>query len=70
MLQRSCYTAAMEAREKTSLGMTPKTKIALERLKLRLRASGIARSIATESAIVECLILTANFEELLSYLER
>jgi hypothetical protein len=60
----------MEAREKTSIAMTPKCKLALERLKLRLRTSGVARSVATESAIVEALILHANFEELLAYLSR
>lgn len=60
----------MEAREKTSITMLPKTKIALERLKLRLRSAGVSRSIATESAIIETLILTADFEGLQDYLTR
>ena len=52
-------------REKTSFALTPKAKLALERLKLRLRTAGLARSVASESAIVETLILTANFDALL-----
>lgn len=70
MLLSSCYTAAMEAREKTSLGMTPKVRKALDRLKQRLRDAGIPRSIATDSGIIEALVLSADFEGLRYYLTR
>jgi hypothetical protein len=60
----------MEQREKTSFALTPKAKLALERLKLRLRTAGIVRSIASESAIVETLILTADFDALLNAFDR
>lgn len=44
--------------------MTPRVKLALENLKLRLRRAGIPRSAATEAAILEVLILNADFDEL------
>ena len=60
----------MEERQKTSIAMTPKVKLALERLKLKLRVAGVARQHATEAAIVEALVLTADFETLRNYLDR
>jgi hypothetical protein len=60
----------MEERQKTSIAMTPKVKLALERLKLKLRVAGVPRPSATEAAIVEALILTADFEGLRNYLDR
>jgi hypothetical protein len=60
----------MEERQKTSIAMNPKVKLVLEKLKLRLRTEGVSRAVATESAIVEALILTANFEALRRYLKR
>ena len=59
----------MEEREKTSVAMRPTTKNRLERLKLRLRIAGIGRAVASESAIIEALILTADFDSLLDYFE-
>lgn len=70
MIQTSCYNATMERREKTSIGMTLKVRRTLDRLKQRVRDAGVPRSIATDSAIIEVLILTANFEELQDYLSR
>ena len=46
--------------------MTPKVKLALENLKLRLRKAGLARSAASEAAILEVLILHADFDVLLT----
>lgn len=60
----------MEERQKTSFAMTPKTKLALENLKLRLRKAGAPRSVASEAAILEALILNADFELLLKRLSR
>ncbi len=60
----------MEQREKTSFAMTPKVKLALENLKLRLRKAGLARSAASEAAILEVLILHADFDVLLDKLGR
>lgn len=60
----------MEARQKTSIAMTETTKLKLESLKLRLRKAGIARSQASESAIVEVLVAAADFETLLDRLSR
>lgn len=50
--------------------MTPKVKLALENLKLRLRKAGLARSAASEAAILEVLILHADFDVLLDKLGR
>jgi hypothetical protein len=60
----------MEGREKTSVAMTPRTKLALEALKLRLRRAGIARSEATEGGIIEALVALADYRALLQYFER
>lgn len=60
----------MEQREKTSFAMTPRVKLALENLKLRLRKAGLARSAASEAAILETLILNADFNLLLEKLWR
>jgi len=60
----------MEEREKTSIGLRPSTKNRLSRLKVRLREAGIGRAVASESAIVEALILTADFDSLFDYFER
>jgi hypothetical protein len=60
----------MGDREKTSIAMKPSAKTKLERLKLRLRGAGIPRGEASESGIIEALILTADFEALLGYFER
>ena len=60
----------VEKREKTSFAITPKVKLALENLKLRLRRAGMARSTASEAAILETLILNADFDLLLDQLSR
>lgn len=60
----------MEERQKTSFAMTPKVKLALENLKLRLRKAGVARSAASEAAILEALILGADFDVLFKRLGR
>ena len=60
----------MEEREKTSIGMKPSTKTKLERLKLRLREAGISRSSASEAAIVEALVMKADFDRLLRHFEQ
>jgi len=60
----------MEERQKTSFAMTPRTKSALENLKLRLRKAGVPRSAASEAAILERLILDADFDLLLKRLNR
>jgi hypothetical protein len=59
-----------EPREKTSFALQPRVKIALEKLKLRARQAGVARADATEAAIVEALILDADFDRLLDKLNR
>lgn len=55
-------------RYKTSVAMTETTKNRLETLKLRLRKAGIARGDASESAIIEILVATADFDVLLDNL--
>jgi hypothetical protein len=60
----------MEQRAKTSIGMKTSTKNRLERLKVRLRSAGIERAVASEAAIVEALIATADFALLFDYFRR
>ena len=55
----------MDQRQKTSFAMTPRVKLALENLKLRLRRAGVSRSEASEAAILEALIVNADFALLL-----
>jgi hypothetical protein len=57
-------------REKVSFTMETATKTKLETLKVRLRKEGLARSIASESAIVESLIRRADVSALLDDLAR
>jgi hypothetical protein len=59
-----------QERRKTSVAMTDKTKLALENLKLRLRKAGVPRSEASEAAVLESLILDADFDRLLDKLSR
>jgi hypothetical protein len=58
----------MEERQKASFNMVPRAKNALENLKVRLRRAGVARSVASESAILEALIFNADFDWLLEKL--
>lgn len=53
-----------EPREKVSFTLPESLKNKLEDLKQNLRRRGLARSIATESAIVEVLIKLASEETL------
>lgn len=46
------------------------TKMKLEALKARLRREGLARSVASESAIIESLIRRVDFPTLLNDLGR
>jgi hypothetical protein len=57
-------------RQKASFNMDPRAKMALENLKIRLRRAGIARSVASESMILETLILNADYDMLLEALEK
>ena len=50
-------------RENITLSISTKARAKLSRMKLKLREVGIARSIASESRILETLILGADFEE-------
>lgn len=54
------------AREKVSFTMETGTKTKLEGLKARLRKEGLARSVASESAIIESLIRRADVPTLLN----
>jgi hypothetical protein len=58
------------AREKVSFTMEAATKTKLEALKARLRREGLARSVASESAIIESLIRRADLPTLLNDLGR
>jgi hypothetical protein len=53
------------AREKVSFTMEAVTKTKLETLKARLRREGLARSVASESAIIESLVRRADVQALL-----
>jgi hypothetical protein len=53
-----------ESREKVSFTLPESLKAKLEDLKRNLRRRGLARSVATESGIVEMLIEHANEETL------
>ena len=59
-------------KEKATFMLTPRAKEKLEGLKAKLRRNGIARSIATESAIVEAMILHADrdFDRLLESFQK
>lgn len=52
------------AKLKATFMLSERSKTALEKLKARLRAAGVARSEANESAIIEVLILDADFDSL------
>lgn len=62
----SGYAARMD-KVKATFMQSERAKDKLEALKGRLRKAGIARNVANESAIVECLILEADrdFDSLL-----
>jgi hypothetical protein len=51
---------------KVTLNLAESAKQKLEALKARLRKEGVARSAASESAIVESLIRRADFTALLA----
>jgi hypothetical protein len=53
-------------RTNVTLSISAKAKLKLSRLKLRLREAGIVPSIASESAIVERLVLDANADDVLA----
>jgi hypothetical protein len=57
-------------KEKVSFTMRSSTKLRLESLKARLRKNRIARAEASESGIVEHLILNADFDALLDAFQR
>lgn len=59
-----------ESREKVSFVLPQSLKTKLERLKLALRGRGLARSVATESGIIEALIELASEETLYRVLRK
>lgn len=59
-----------EPREKTSFALRPSVRLRLGKLRQRLLEAGLARSTASEAAILEALILTADFDTVLTRLSR
>jgi hypothetical protein len=55
---------------KATFSLSERAKERLEALKARLRKAGVTRSIASESAIIEVLILAADFDALLDGFDR
>ena len=55
----SSYAARMD-KVKATFMLSEKATDKLEALKSRLRKAGVARNVANESAIVECLIFEAD----------
>ena len=53
-------------RTNVTLSISTKAKLKLSRLKLRLREAGVVPSVASESAIVERLVLDASGVEVLA----
>lgn len=62
--------AARDQRVKVAYEIAESAKIKLEKLKTKLRKAGMARREASEVAILESLIKHADFEALLSDLNR
>ena len=55
---------------KVTFNLPERTKERLEALKAKLRKAGVTRAVANESAIVDALILSADFDDLLEAFER
>lgn len=55
-----------DTRTNITLTMSAKARIKLSALKLRLREAGLAPSLASESAIVERLVVAATLDDLLA----
>jgi hypothetical protein len=53
------------ARTTVTLSISEKAKQKLEKLRMQVRAAGVARSVASESAIVERLVLAASTDGVL-----
>jgi hypothetical protein len=53
-------------RTNVTLSISTKSKLKLSRLKLRLREAGLAPKDASESAIVDRLLLAASFDDVLA----
>lgn len=60
----------MEERIKTSFAMRESVRRKLDVLQKRLRDAGVPRGEAHQSAILEALVMTADFETLRRYFER
>lgn len=58
----------MEGQDRTNvtLPISMKAKLKLSRLKLRLREAGVAPRLASESAIVERVVLAATTEDVIA----
>jgi hypothetical protein len=57
---------AIPQRSNVTLSLSTKAKLKLSRLKLRLREAGLAPAIASESAIVDRLVMDASFDDVLA----